>query len=51
LALVVIVWLLKSLTANEWKAVLVAVGLAVILYGVSLPSRRATAAARAGTPA
>ncbi|HEY7394933.1 MAG TPA: amino acid permease [Gemmatimonadaceae bacterium] len=51
LALLVIVWLLKSLTANEWKAVLVAVGLAVVLYGASLPSRRASAAARAGTPA
>jgi len=51
LALAVIVWLLKSLTPNEWKAVLVVVGLAIVVYGVTLPSRRATAAARAGTPA
>src|SRR5262249_26154609 len=51
LTLAVIVWLLTSLTFGEWKAIGIVVGVAIIVYGVSLPSRRATAAARAGTPA
>lgn len=51
LALAVIVWLLMSLRADEWKAMLVVIAVAVVVYGASLPSRRAAAAARAGTTA
>jgi basic amino acid/polyamine antiporter, APA family len=51
LALAVIVWLLKSLKADEWKAMFVVIGVAVVVYGASLPSRRAAADARAGTTA
>ena len=40
-ALVVIVWLLASLTADEWKAMLVLLGVAIVVYAASLPSRRA----------
>lgn len=39
-ALVVIVWLLASLTADEWKAMLVLIGVAIVVYAASLPSRR-----------
>ncbi|MDB4876756.1 MAG: amino acid permease [Gemmatimonadetes bacterium] len=42
LALAVIVWLLTSLSADDWKALLVVVGVAVVVYASSLPSRRAT---------
>jgi APA family basic amino acid/polyamine antiporter len=45
LALVIIAWLLKSLKADEWKAMLVLIGVAIIVYGASLPSRRAAAGA------
>ena len=51
LALAVIVWLLKSLKADEWKAMFVVIGVAFVVYGASLPSRRAAADARAGTTA
>ena len=49
LAIAAIVWLLKSLTADEWKALLVVVGVAIVIYAASLPSRRAASAARAET--
>jgi amino acid transporter len=40
-----IVWILSSLTAGEWKAMVVVFGVAVIIYIASAPSRRASAAA------
>jgi basic amino acid/polyamine antiporter, APA family len=42
-AIAVIVWLMTSLTADEWKALLVVLGVAVVVYATSLPSRRAAA--------
>jgi len=51
LALAVIVWLLTSLTVSEWKAIAIVIGAALVVYGASLPSRRAAAVARAGTTA
>jgi amino acid transporter len=51
LAVVVIGWLLASLSASEWKALLVVVGVAVVVYVSSLPSRRAKALAAAETTA
>lgn len=51
LALLVIVWLLWSLTSSEWKSVLIVIAVAAVVYGLSLPSRRAAAAARAGNAA
>jgi amino acid transporter len=45
LALLVIVWLLKSLTADEWKSMLFVIAAAVVVYVLSLPSRRAGRAA------
>ena len=48
LAIAVIVWLMTSLTADEWNAVLVVLGVAVVVYAASLSSRRA---ARAENPA
>jgi amino acid transporter len=50
-ALVVIAWLLKSLKLEEWTGMLGVIGVAVVVYVASLPSRRAAAAARAGTTA
>lgn len=47
LAMLVIVWLLTSLTAEEWKALLVVVAVAIVVYAASLPSRRAAATAGA----
>ena len=44
LAIAVIVWLLSSLSADEWKAVLIVIGLAVVVYLASLPGRRAARA-------
>jgi amino acid transporter len=41
LAFLIIVWLLTSLTADEWKAQLVVVAVAIVVYATSLPSRRA----------
>jgi len=43
LALGIIVWLLTSLSADEWKALLVVVAVAIVVYAASLPARRATA--------
>lgn len=51
LALVVIGWLLKSLTASEWKAVLIVLGIGLVVYGASLPSRRALRASNEGSVA
>jgi basic amino acid/polyamine antiporter, APA family len=48
LAVLVIAWLLTSLTADEWKALLVVLGVAVIVYATSFPSRRVAAPAEAG---
>lgn len=48
LALVVIAWLLKSLTPGEWRAVLIVLGIGVLVYAVSLPSRRAALRASSG---
>jgi amino acid transporter len=44
LAFLVIAWLLTSLTADEWKALLVVVGVAIVVYVSSLSSRRAASA-------
>ena len=41
LAVVIIVWLLTSLTASEWKGLLAVIGAALEVYAVSLRSRRA----------
>jgi amino acid transporter len=41
LAIAVIVWFLTSLDAGAWKALLVVVGVAVVVYVSSFPSRRA----------
>jgi len=51
LAIAAIVWLLKSLTSDEWKALFAVIGVAVVVYAASLPSRRSASAARAETPA
>ncbi len=40
LALAVIVWLLTSLAASEWKALLVVLGVAIVVYVGSLSYRR-----------
>ena len=45
LAFGAIAWILSSLTAEEWKAMAVVFGVAIVLYFASLPSRRAAAAA------
>ena len=47
LALLTIVWLLKSLTGEEWRAVLILVAAALVIYAASMPSRRAAAAGQA----
>lgn len=49
LAVLVIAWLLASLSPGEWKALLLVVGVAVVVYATSLQSRRASATAE--TPA
>jgi hypothetical protein len=36
----VIVWLLTSLGGEDWKALLVVFGVAIVVYVSSLPSRR-----------
>jgi amino acid transporter len=41
LAILIIGWLLTSLTGDEWKALLVVVGVALVVYGSSHASRRA----------
>ena len=40
LAVAVIVWFLSSLTADAWRALLLVVGVALVIYVSSLPSRR-----------
>lgn len=50
-AIVVIAWLLKSLTGDEWRALLVVLAVAVVIYAASMPSRRAASARRAETAA
>lgn len=45
LAIAVIGWLLASLSEDEWKAVLVVLVVAIVVYAASLPSRRARHAA------
>ena len=47
LALAVIAWLLTSLSADEWKALLVVVGVAIVVYAASMSSRAHGALARA----
>jgi amino acid transporter len=39
-AFLVIAWLLASLSANEWRWLLVILGVAVVIYVASVPSRR-----------
>lgn len=45
LAFCAIAWMLSSLTASEWKAMLVVFVVAVAIYLASIPSRRAASAA------
>lgn len=45
LALTAICWLLTSLTIDEWKALVVVIGVAIGVYAASMPSRRAAAVA------
>ena len=40
LAIAVIVWFLTSLAADAWRALLLVVGVALVVYVSSLPSRR-----------
>jgi L-asparagine transporter-like permease len=51
LAIAAIAWLLKSLTADEWRALLVVLAVAIVIYVASLPARRAASARQAETPA
>jgi APA family basic amino acid/polyamine antiporter len=44
LAVAIIGWLLTSLAASEWKALLVVVAVGVVVYTGSMPSRRAAPA-------
>jgi amino acid transporter len=41
LAVVIIIWLLTSLTPSEWKGLLAVIGGALVVYAASFPSRRA----------
>jgi hypothetical protein len=41
--------LLTSLTGDEWKALLVVLAVAIVVYATSLPSRRAAEPAGAGS--
>lgn len=41
LAFIVIAWILSTLSADEWKALLVIVGVAVVLFAASMANRRA----------
>jgi amino acid transporter len=43
LAVAIIVWLLTSLSADEWKALLAVVGVAIVIFVSSFPSRTAAA--------
>jgi amino acid transporter len=49
LAFLIIIWLLTSLTGDEWKALLVVLAVAIVVYATSLPSRRAAEPAGAGS--
>lgn len=49
LATLIIIWLLTSLTGDEWKALLVVLAVAIVVYATSLPSRRAAEPAGAGS--
>ena len=49
LALGIIFWLLTSLSADEWKALLVVLGVAIVAYVASLPSRRAAEPVEVGS--
>lgn len=51
LAIAAIAWLLKSLTVDEWRALLVVLAVAIVIYVASLPARRAASARQAETPA
>jgi hypothetical protein len=44
-ALLVIGWILSTLSADEWKALLVIAAVAAVIYVASLPGRRARRAA------
>ena len=50
-AFLVIVGILASLSADEWKALLVIVGVAVVVFAASMPSRRARAITRSAESA
>jgi amino acid transporter len=43
LAVLVVVWLLTSLTASEWKGLLAVLAAAIVVYVISRPSRHAAA--------
>jgi uncharacterized membrane protein len=47
LAILVIAWLLTSLSSDEWKALLVVLGVAVVVFIGSVTSRRAASAENA----
>lgn len=44
LAFAIIAWLLTSLSRDEWKALLVVLGVAIVVYLGSMPTRRAATA-------
>jgi amino acid transporter len=44
LAVAAIAWILSGLSAREWKALLLVIGVALVVYFVSLPSRRSESA-------
>jgi APA family basic amino acid/polyamine antiporter len=46
ISFLLICWLLAKLTLDEWKALVVVIAVAVVVYLASQPSRRATRAAR-----
>jgi amino acid transporter len=51
LAIAAIAWLLKSLTSDEWRALLVVLAVAIVIYVASLPARRAASARQVETAA
>jgi hypothetical protein len=44
LAFLAIAWIMTSLSADEWRALLVVLGVAAIVYASSIASRRAARA-------
>jgi amino acid transporter len=44
LAMAAIAWILSGLTVSDWKAMAIVFGVALVVYFVSLPSRRAASA-------